>query len=224
MQYLGNMSYSWNLTAFASRTLMSLNLHAVESTYDLDEETRASLYWCYYLDRVLSCLFVRQPSFPKLRVDPVSMIPANSPNPLHTTVKIMVEMAKIQEQVLEMQLNQEIVTDKSRFDTIIISADSLLNLIKEVISSFAPSWCRGVTDFYKTRSSVTPELQLDFDAAEFGHAAVLANAFKCSRWSSSYQHRCLESARKALTVLVAMLDRQDQQLDMANQYPSFLTW
>ncbi|KAJ5519155.1 hypothetical protein N7453_001577 [Penicillium expansum] len=206
MQYLGNMSYSWNLTAFASRMLMSLNLHAVETTDEIDDETQASLYWCYYLDKVLSCLFVRQPSLPKLRIDPASMIPVNSANPLQTTVKIMVEMAKIQEEVLEMQLNQDVVADKSRVDAIVISADSLLALIKE------------------TRSSVPLEFQLDFDAAEFGHAAVLANVFKCSRWSRVYQHRCLDSARKALTVLAAMLDREDQQSDTADQYPSFLTW
>lgn len=133
MQYLGNMSYSWNLTAFASRMLMSLNLHAVETTDEIDDETQASLYWCYYLDKVLSCLFVRQPSLPKLRIDPASMIPVNSANPLQTTVKIMVEMAKIQEEVLEMQLNQDVVADKSRVDAIVISADSLLALIKEVI-------------------------------------------------------------------------------------------
>ncbi|PLB45069.1 hypothetical protein P170DRAFT_513133 [Aspergillus steynii IBT 23096] len=205
MQYLGNMSYSWNLTAFASRILMSLNFHTVEATYDLDDETRASLYWCYYLDRVLSCLFVRQPSLPKLHIDPASMVPVGSQNPFHAMVKIMVEMAKFQEQVLDMQLNQEALADNSRVDTIAIGADSLLDLIKE------------------TRSSMPPELRPDFDAAEFGHAAVLSNAFKCSRWNSSHQQRCLESARKALIVLAAMLDREDQS-DTADQYPSFLTW
>lgn len=133
MQYLGNMSYSWNLTAFASRMLMALNLHAVETADELDDQTQASLYWCYYLDKVLSCLFVRQPSLPKLRIDPASMIPVNFANPLQTTVKIMVEMAKIQEEVLDMQLNQGVVTDRSRVDAIIISADSLLMRIKEVI-------------------------------------------------------------------------------------------
>ena len=132
MQYLGNMSYSWNLTAFASRMLVALNLYAVETTDDLDDDTQASLYWCYYLDKVLSCFLVRQPSLPKLRIDPTSMIPVRSANPIKTTVKIMVEMAKIQEVVLEMQLNQDAVADKSQIDAIIFSADSLLTLIKEV--------------------------------------------------------------------------------------------
>lgn len=42
-------------------------------------------------------------------------------------------MAKIQEEVVEMQLNQDVGADKSRVNAIIISADSLLTLIKEVI-------------------------------------------------------------------------------------------
>lgn len=82
MQYLGKISYSWNLTAFASTTIVSLNLHHVESIYDIGDEAHASLYWCYYLDRILSCLFVRQPSLPKLSVDPVSLIPVNPQNHL----------------------------------------------------------------------------------------------------------------------------------------------
>lgn len=142
MQYLGNMSYSWNLTAFASRTLMSLNLHVVESIHDLDAEARGSLYWCYYLDRVLSSLFVRVPSLPKLRIDPASMVPVDPSNPFQSIVKMMLEMAKIQERVLEMQLNQEIITEISQFDTIVVSADSLLGFIKEVIlhSSHLMTW------------------------------------------------------------------------------------
>ena len=132
MQYLGDMSYSWRLTAYASRTLMSLNLHAVESAHELDDETRASLYWCYCLDRTLSSLFVRQPSIPKLRIDPASLAPVNSSNPLQATVNVVMEMAKVQEEVLELQLSQDIIADKSQVNRIIESADCLLSFIREV--------------------------------------------------------------------------------------------
>lgn len=84
----------------------------------------------------------------------------------------------------------------------------------------------GINRFTCIRLSDTPLARSHYgiDAAEFGQAAVLANAFKCFRWNSNHQRMCLESARRALVVLLAMLERSDQQTDTADQYPSFLTW
>lgn len=48
----------------------------------------------------------------------------------------MMEMAKLQEQVLEMQLNQDDLIVQSRLDKIVLSADSLLNLIEVVRPSY----------------------------------------------------------------------------------------
>lgn len=142
MQYIGNMSRSWSLAAFAARILVSLNSHTVEGRQllrsDLNEDSDSCLYWCYYLDKVLSALFARQPSLPRLDFDPTSLITGDSSNPLQKTVRIMVEMAKVQEGILDMQLSraEKRVDEEPRIDCLIRSAQCLFDQMKEVSARF----------------------------------------------------------------------------------------
>lgn len=104
MQNQGDMSRSWTLTAFASRTLVSLNYHSIDSTTPFDEtrtDIYGSLYTCYYLDKMLSVLLLRPPSLPKLKIKPGDLVRLNPRLPLSASVKIMVEFAQIQESVLD---------------------------------------------------------------------------------------------------------------------------
>ncbi|KAJ5165488.1 uncharacterized protein N7500_007318 [Penicillium coprophilum] len=214
MQYIGNVSRSWSLTAFAARVLVSLNSHTVEARRllrtELVEDFDLCLYWCYYLDKVLSALFARQPSLPKLYFDPVSLIPLDSANPLQKTVKVMVEMAKVQESILDMQISraEKGAVDISQVDSLIQKADSLFTHIKE------------------TRLTMPEELQNEFDAAEFGYFAMMTSILKYSRpaYTSFSHHECLDFARKALSSLNSMLHPAGLDLDTVEPYPSFLSW
>jgi predicted phosphatase len=104
MQNQGDMSRSWTLAAFASRTLVSLNYHSIDSITLNDETKRdmyGSLYTCYYLDKMLSVLLLRSPSLPKLKIKPTDLVYLDSQLPLSASVKTMVEFAQIQEGVLD---------------------------------------------------------------------------------------------------------------------------
>ncbi|OQE35437.1 hypothetical protein PENCOP_c013G06853 [Penicillium coprophilum] len=214
MQYIGNVSRSWSLTAFAARVLVSLNSHTVEARRllrtELVEDFDLCLYWCYYLDKVLSALFARQPSLPKLYFDPVSLIPLDSGNPLQKTVKIMVEMAKVQEGILDMQISraENGAVDISQVDFLIQKANSLFAHIKE------------------TRLTMPEELQNEFDAAEFGYFAMMTSILKYSQpeYTSVSHHECLDFARRALSSLNSMLQPAGLDLDTVEPYPSFLSW
>jgi len=104
MQNQGDMSRSWTLAAFASRTLVSLNYHSIESLTFNDETERdihGSLYTCYYLDKMLSVLLLRPQSLPKLKIKPTDLVNLDSNLPLSAAIKTMVEFAQIQEGVLD---------------------------------------------------------------------------------------------------------------------------
>lgn len=119
MQNQGDMSRSWTLTAFASRTLVSLNYHSIDSITLFDETKRdiyGSLYTCYYLDKMLSVLLLRPPSLPKLKIKPVELVQLDPRLPLSATVKIMVGFAQIQEGVLDI-LNHTNNNDQVTFLT-----------------------------------------------------------------------------------------------------------
>lgn len=109
MQNQGDMSRSWTLTAFASRTLVSLNLHTIGGTKTVDPEQRdihGALYSCYYLDKMLSTLLLRPASLPTLILKPAELVVLNPHFPLSATLKIMVEFAQIQEVVLGLNIDR----------------------------------------------------------------------------------------------------------------------
>lgn len=126
MQIQGDMSRSWTLTAFASRTLVSLNYHTIDTDLPFDgtkQDIYGALYSCYYLDKMLSVLLLRPPSLPKLRVKPADLVHLDPQLPLSASLKTMVEFAQIQEGVLDILLShrdkndQSVVIDKLLRDT-----------------------------------------------------------------------------------------------------------
>lgn len=135
MQNQGDMSRSWTLAAFASRTLVSLNYQSIDSVTLLDETKRdiyGSLYTCYYLDKMLSVLLLRPPSLPKLKIKPTDLVQLDHQLPLSASVKIMVEFAQIQEGVLDI-LNRTSKTDQVTVITKLIRDMHEINaLIKRV--------------------------------------------------------------------------------------------
>lgn len=108
MQNQGDMSRSWTLTAFASRTLVSLNYHTINQRAPSDramQDIYGALYVCYYLDKILSVLLLRPPSLPKLKAKPADLVPLETRLPLSACVKVMVCLGQIQEGVLDILFN-----------------------------------------------------------------------------------------------------------------------
>lgn len=67
MQFLGYMSQSWTLVSSAARTLVLLNYHLLKKDKAEDDqkhEAHTCVFWCCYLDKVLSALFMKPSSFP----------------------------------------------------------------------------------------------------------------------------------------------------------------
>lgn len=110
MQYMGNMSQSWMLTAAAARAIVCLNYHTTfqnQPTNEMDEEIRSSIYWCYYLDKVLSLLLVRSPSLPRLKVSPVSLVCGDVSNPPIIMLQLLLTVAETQETALDVMQHLE---------------------------------------------------------------------------------------------------------------------
>lgn len=144
MQNQGDMSRSWTLTAFASRTLVSLNLHTIDATKPSDPEQRdlhGALYSCYYLDKMLSALLLRPPSLPKLKVNPAELVVLDPHFPLSASLKIMVSFARIQEVVLELDLDRSHRNDNLAVITQLVGAmEGIQNDMEKVKFVSFPNW------------------------------------------------------------------------------------
>ncbi|CAG8097725.1 unnamed protein product [Penicillium salamii] len=213
MQNQGDMSRSWTLTAFASRTLVSLNYHSIDSITLFDETKRdiyGSLYTCYYLDKMLSVLLLRPPSLPKLKIKPVELVQLDPRLPLSATVKIMVGFAQIQEGVLDI-LNHTNNNDQVTFLTKLTrDTHEIYELMKKHQNQLP---FRGAT--------------YEWGAIEFGYYAILASVLHLHQRVSqdrSTQQDCLEASRQALTRLVKLQDEIYMDANFLDQYPYFLTW
>lgn len=135
MQNQGDMSRSWTLAAFASRTLVSLNYHSIDSITLFDEtkhDIYGSLYTCYYLDKMLSVLLLRPPSLPKLKIKPADLVRLDPRLPLSASVKVMVEFSQIQEGVLDILNHTNKIDQVTIVTKLIRDMHSIHALIKKV--------------------------------------------------------------------------------------------
>lgn len=102
---LGDASKCWTLTATATRVMVALGYHNVAETLpqtEVDEEIHGCVAWCYQLDKAMSMLLLRPQTLPKLRISARELIHADSSAPMTRFIKLMLEMAQIQEAVLDL--------------------------------------------------------------------------------------------------------------------------
>ena len=124
MQNQGDMSRSWTLTAFASRTLVSLNYHTISKRDSSDREMQdiyGAIYVCYYLDKILGVLLLRPPSLPRLKAKPADLVRLEPRLPLSACVKVMVCLGQIQEGVLE------VLFDRNGKDDQVVTVNALVS-------------------------------------------------------------------------------------------------
>ncbi|KAE8383456.1 hypothetical protein BDV26DRAFT_139646 [Aspergillus bertholletiae] len=212
MQVQGDMSRSWTLAAFASKTLVSLNYHMIEKpsfSNATDQDIHGALYTCYYLDKILSVLLLRPPSLPKLKVNPTDLVRLNAQLPLTGIVKYMVELGQFQERVLDILFD-----DKSDQVTAI-------NLLVHDMSKLylQMNECRTQPTF--------KAVEYEWIAIEFGYHAILTSVFHMNQRAVKgplTRGECLKSARNALRCLTKLQEVAVMDANFIDEYPLFLTW
>jgi hypothetical protein len=110
MQLLGDPNQCWYLTAAASRTAVALGYHTLRldtMTAEEQEEIGTIVAWCCHLDKSISMLLCRTPSLPRLSIAPSKMITLDPTNHMSTFVSIMIDMAPVSEEILELALPQQ---------------------------------------------------------------------------------------------------------------------
>ncbi|CAG7925105.1 unnamed protein product [Penicillium olsonii] len=213
MQNQGDMSRSWTLTAYASRTLVSLNYQSMGPITLWDETKRdiyGSLYTCYYLDKMLSVLLLRPPSLPKLKLKPAELVQLNPHLPLSASVKVMVEFAQIQEVVLDI-LNHA-------------NTDNQANITMKLN--------RDMYEIHHTIKKHQNQLPFrdttyEWAAIEFGYYALLASVLHLHQrvvQNRSTHEDCVVASRQALIRLVKIQDEINMDANFLDHHPYFLTW
>ncbi|PIG84501.1 hypothetical protein AARAC_009922 [Aspergillus arachidicola] len=214
MQNQGDMSRSWTLTAFASRTLVSLNYHTINQRAPSDREMQdiyGALYICYYLDKILSVLLLRPPSLPKLKAKPADLVRLETRLPLSACVKVMVCLGQVQEGVLDILFNA------NGKDNQAVSVNALISEMYHVRALMDEPQCQ----------TLAQETYFEWLAIEFGYYALLASVFHLQQrviQGPLARQECLHAARRSLVQLTKLQDEIAIRRNFLDEYPYFLTW
>ncbi|GKZ78305.1 hypothetical protein AnigIFM56816_001863 [Aspergillus niger] len=216
-QMRGYPTRSWMLTAFASQILVAMNYHTIRDDTPVrcqeDQDARFCLFSCFYLDKMLGMLLLRPPSLPRLRINPVSLIPLEDGTPLSMIVKTMIEFAQIQEVAMEVVHGKHGLSDASDPDI------TLCTIIQNLIS------LRSVIDERCRNSS--PALQVEWIATEFRYHAILTTLLHLSpkvQAEPPAREECLSQARHALKALDRLQKVLDEGDGFVGTYSMFLSW
>ncbi|GFF30927.1 hypothetical protein IFM46972_03067 [Aspergillus udagawae] len=217
MQNQGDMSRSWTLTAFASRTLVSLNYHTIDKCVPSEgdmQDIYGALYICYYLDKILSVLLLRPPSLPRLKIKPADLVRLDPRLPLSACVKVMVCLGQIQDGVLDVLFIQNEKNDK------VITVNALVQEmyhLRALMDEPSQPQCQKLAE----------ETYFEWAAIEFGYYALLASVFHLQQrvvQGPLSRQECLHAARQSLVQLTKLQDEIAIDKNFLDEYPYFLTW
>ncbi|GIC92419.1 fungal specific transcription factor domain-containing protein [Aspergillus udagawae] len=231
MQNQGDMSRSWTLTAFASRTLVSLNYHTIDKCVPSEgdmQDIYGALYICYYLDKILSVLLLRPPSLPRLKIKPADLVRLDPRLPLSACVKVMVCLGQIQDGVLDVLFIQNEKNDKViTVNALVQEMYHLRTLMDEVRN---PNPERESADKQPSQpqcQKLAEETYFEWAAIEFGYYALLASVFHLQQrvvQGPLSRQECLHAARQSLVQLTKLQDEIAIDKNFLDEYPYFLTW
>ncbi|KAE8377709.1 hypothetical protein BDV26DRAFT_292934 [Aspergillus bertholletiae] len=191
MQTLGDTTQAWIFTAFASRILVALGYHSVDSRMleecDRSHEIRRCIRWCYYFDKVLSMLLVRPPSLPALSVEPASLLPSRQADPLDMKANILIKLAHVLDGALS------VITPDGIPDNRVLGVISRLEVeLQDIWEELCET---------RAKSSDPLELRLEWDAVDFTYHSIITTVLRLNSVSLHDHHvreRCLSHARRAL--------------------------
>ncbi|KAJ5372744.1 transcriptional regulator family: Fungal Specific TF [Penicillium concentricum] len=222
MQYLGNMTRCWMLTALASRMLVSLNYHNITDTSprtEIEENIHACVYTCYYFDKTLSLLLLRPPSLPDLKVRPTQLIHLDPDLPTTTMLTGIVEYSELKSALLNILVDTKTIGDTEK-------ANILSDLVAQahtIHSNMQMFRRRQEQQFSQSWSHLRREwLSMDFNYYSIlttiiqARSSVLKSRLVCEN--------CLYTARESLTTLRALQEAFSNRINSIDSYPYFLTW
>ncbi|OQE38575.1 hypothetical protein PENCOP_c008G04280 [Penicillium coprophilum] len=222
MQYLGNMTRCWMLTALASRMVVSLNYHNITDTSprtEIEENIHACVYTCYYFDKTLSLLLLRPPSLPDLKVRPTQLIHLDPDLPTSTMLTGIVEYSELKSALLNILLDTKTIEDTEKANIL----SDLVARAHTIHSNMQMFRRRQEQEFSQSWSYLRREwLSMDFNYYSIlttiiqARSSVLKSRLVCEN--------CLYTAREALTTLRALQEAFSNRINSIDSYPYFLTW
>ncbi|KAJ5820797.1 uncharacterized protein N7525_010081 [Penicillium rubens] len=222
MQYLGNMTRCWMLTALASRMIVSLNYHNITDVSprtQTEENIHACVFLCYYFDKTLSLLLLRPPSLPDLKVKPTQLIHIDPDLPTSTMITGVVEYSELKNTLLTILLDTKPIGDTEK-------ANMLSDLVARahIIHSNMQMFRRRQEQQFTQSWS---HLRREWLSMDFNYYSVLTTIIQAR--SSVLKSRlvcenCLYTAREALTTLRALQEAFSNRINSIDSYPYFLTW
>ncbi|CAG7988247.1 unnamed protein product [Penicillium nalgiovense] len=222
MQYLGNMTRCWMLTALASRMIVSLNYHNITDVSprtQTEENIHACVFLCYYFDKTLSLLLLRPPSLPDLKVKPTQLIHIDPDLPTSTMITGVVEYSELKNTLLTILLDTKTVgdTEKANILSDLVARAHIIHSNMQLFrrrqeQQFTQSWSH---------------LRREWLSMDFNYYSVLTTIIQAR--SSVLKSRlvcesCLYTAREALTTLRALQEAFSNRINSIDSYPYFLTW
>ncbi|CAG8898802.1 unnamed protein product [Penicillium egyptiacum] len=222
MQYLGNMTRCWMLTALASRMIVSLNYHNITDVSprtQTEENIHACVFLCYYFDKTLSLLLLRPPSLPDLKAKPTQLIHINPDLPTSTMIIGVVEYSELKNTLLNILLDPKATGDTEKAN-ILSDLVARAHIIHSNMQMFRR---RQEQQFTQSWSHLRREwLSMDFNYYSLlttiiqARSSVLKSRLVCEN--------CLYTAREALTTLRALQEAFSSRINSIDSYPYFLTW
>ncbi|KAF2001763.1 hypothetical protein P154DRAFT_432372 [Amniculicola lignicola CBS 123094] len=221
MQIAGDPNACWSLTAVACRTMMALGYHNIRDTTplnDLDEEIYAAVAWCIHFDRCMSFLLVRPPTLPSLDFTPAPLIRTNPRNILGDPVLLMMEMAPVQEKILELTL-------KSAFKKPRVGV-----VLKEEVDSLRVEMSNIYARLETARlpyDSTCAEGLLHWQSLEFKFFSTLTAIHRLSPTITSdpvEREECLRCARKALVCITDIQNEYATQGFFVDECNPYMSW
>ncbi|KAI2795116.1 hypothetical protein POX_a01721 [Penicillium oxalicum] len=210
----GNMNQAWVLNSFAARLISALNYHDTrtqKSGMDPDryEEINSSVYWCFYLDRTLSCLLHRTLSLPELDTSAGDRVAEDGPNAHMPLIRVLVDLAQIQGELLvcsKMSDTRQIISHHTRLQ------DNMAVIYSSLQSS---------------RNTAPDLISRDWIAVEFSYYAILVEILRSRLryvFSPLSHKECLSYSRKALKTMHYLLKNLANSPGFLDPFPTWLTW
>lgn len=165
MQFMGNMSRGWTMTAIASQVIVTLNYHNITTTVprnDFENDIHACVYTCYFADKSLSLLLLRPPSLPELKVDPAKLVHLDPGRPTTPMIIAIVQYADVRNALLKILLDTKEMgqTEKANILSSLVTRAQEIHAESQSVSSTLTPVNRKRCTYLDTTDSRTPEIRV----------------------------------------------------------------
>jgi hypothetical protein len=213
MRALGNPIGCSTITVSASRTLVALGYHNLtqfSSDPKVDEEVRATISWCYILDKNLALLLFRPQALPPLQIPVQSLTTTGTSGSKENLTPLFLELAQAQEAAL----NLVAVSEQHAYGWLITSISSIrrdmANLYRKILNVGTHFWGERISlltanQGVRSQLDYQPASRLSWAFLQLNFCSVMASILRlCPDITSNLQlqDECVHWAREALQTLL----------------------